>query len=1276
MTIRRGFASKIENVEYFYDAETDAAKAAALGLGVGELDANGERRDYVQYLGGGDNDAGAGTFLVLERQRHPAKSDPQIASRRPSPFRSVATGQRAFGSVCRDLVAGVDPATGDVVLGGRRYKGAKHNPGGFDLQIGAVKSVSLAAVFDVDRSAGIRAAEREGYDDAMRWAFDTGLMATRVTKQGSTVHEPARKVVMAIYTHATSRSEDPHDHHHGALFAMCERQDGSLGTLSNFLLKKYGGAINAYKRCAEAGALKKLGLAVERDPENRRSYRLAGVDQRLVELFSKRRAMIEKAAKKAGIDTAKERLAAQLIAYDTRDDKRFADAHALEVRWESELRAAGYTRESFAFLLEKAARDQDAARPIETPEEREARLRSLVTDALSDLQRETAVFTRATLYQTAFEALQTEVEDGAEAARLVDALERSGELVLLAERGGEPVYTTSAMIDAEKTILRTAWEGRGKGPAIDPECIDAVLAAANAALKAKHGLAAGITSEQERAVRHALSGDQFTLTQGYAGTGKSFVTNLHREVVERQGYRVFGTAPSWKATDVLRRDCGLQRESCAVLAKLLHAYRQGELKFDAKSYIILDEAGMVSTRDMAELFTIAKQTGASLRLQGDMGQFRAVDAGQPFAALQRLLGAAELRDVRRQHEDWQRAASITLDDANNSGNDADAAAKIKQALQAYDDKGRIIWADDDEAAMKAAVDKVMQWRREHPTDSTAIVTEWNANARAVSAMLRARLKGAGQIAQDDHEMSVIVRGSKDNAKSVRMAFAVGDEIIFGENVPLRGRIVRNNDLARIISLNAADATNPRFKFRFEDGQQIEATYAELVGRREDGEVAAPRMQHSLAITGHSSQGATYARTVDLTLEGHGREATLVATTRHRIDHFKAVAIDRLADKIESKKATTLSIDRGGRIAKAAEQDDEAADAAELDEVKKEYFAECAGHEAFGNVSDFFADPYTFAGIEKPIPSRRQGAPVPMAPLLRRARMAALAVKTPRRAPRSAVPDRPKAATVAGPASPHARRRLLGWWENLKGIGDSTSRWLVEARGISSRIFAKFPANIRAEPIGETAANRFGVAFAHRDADLRLTSIVRRGPNGFNRDVSGGHRGLFQAGELAAPSRAYITKSSIDTLSMYQCDGQPEPSALLASDGSFHTEAREILVRRAREWPDTEWHIGQDTQPSNADRATDPIFVRRCRQCDEVIAAILDGNPGATIVIRDPGPEFEDWNNHLRGPDFSKPAVAARAERAARDKKARAEALMRIEEERHHREEAANRPKIR
>ena len=103
------------------------------------------------------------------------------------------------------------------------------------------------------------------------------------------------------------------------------------------MLRLYGGAIHGYKKCCEAGALRKLGLAVERDPSNARDYRLAGVEPRLVELFSKRRAMIAAAAERAGIDTAVERAMAQQITLNTRAEKRFTEVAELEARWEREL---------------------------------------------------------------------------------------------------------------------------------------------------------------------------------------------------------------------------------------------------------------------------------------------------------------------------------------------------------------------------------------------------------------------------------------------------------------------------------------------------------------------------------------------------------------------------------------------------------------------------------------------------------------------------------------------------------------------------------------------------------------------------------------------------------------------------------------------------------------------------------------------------------------------------------------------------------------------------
>lgn len=103
--MRRGFASWVESVEYFYATESDARTAKALGLGAGELDAAGERRAYVQYLSGGDNDAGPGELVAFER---PIPADAQTVVS-VSPLSGLITGQRATGGLMRDLAAGKTP---------------------------------------------------------------------------------------------------------------------------------------------------------------------------------------------------------------------------------------------------------------------------------------------------------------------------------------------------------------------------------------------------------------------------------------------------------------------------------------------------------------------------------------------------------------------------------------------------------------------------------------------------------------------------------------------------------------------------------------------------------------------------------------------------------------------------------------------------------------------------------------------------------------------------------------------------------------------------------------------------------------------------------------------------------------------------------------------------------------------------------------------------------------------------------------------------------------
>lgn len=925
--------TKIKGVEYYYKMSADAAQA--MGLNPHEVDSEGERRDYVDYLA--DNGAGEqpGRWLVMRR----ATTSPLPT---PSPFASIVDGEAASGRVLRDLSAGKDPISGEVVANVKRVRKDRPpvDPGGYDCQLSLVKSVSLLKAFsDAGDKARVAEIEAAAYRKTMQWAFDQGLFMTRV--DGERV--PAAEVVMGTFAHQTSRAEDPQSHIHGALMKMCVRPDGKIGMLDNILLKKYGGAIAAYHRAEVAKGVREMGYAIERDGRN---FQIAGFPPGILDLFSKRRAEIEKLADDLGFDTAQARQAAQVASFQSRADKAFTPLAELEARWDRELAAKGWSREAIIHGLAVAGRA--VRQEPESAEDRRSRLNGMVMEALDGIMQTNAVFTRATLYREAFEALQTEA--GAdEAMEVVKVLEESGALVRVASIESEPVYSTGEMIEMEKAILRTAFQRQGEREFVPPAIIERTIAAVNAKLAEKGG---ALTTEQIAAIQHVLNDDGVSIVQGLAGTGKSFSTLVSKQAFEAAGYQVWGLAPSWKAADVLRKDAQLADDRGMALAKFLAAIKKGDVALSKNSVVILDEAGMVGHAEMKALMDIAAKAGAKLVIQGDKMQYAAVAAGAPMAAMQRLIGAATLGDIQRQkgrsEEEgaWMRAASVDLASGKPE--------QITRALQRYDQAGRITWADDDAAAIEALADLYMKDRIEAPDATRAITTQWNSDARQISAVLRERLRDAGLLSRDGHMVNVIPRGAKEGAKPVAIELSEGDQIIFGENVLVDGTMIRNADLGRIEKI-AGDPNDPHVTVSLDKGATVTARVSEFIGRRPDPEPGeepsptAPMFQHAYALTGHAMQGVTVDRGFDIVLQSRGANGTYVCATRHRQDFQMIVSCERIEDRLATTAPAVMSIGQAGGMGTAEEGDKTAAPL--LDEVKRAFYAECGGADPLGNVSD-------------------------------------------------------------------------------------------------------------------------------------------------------------------------------------------------------------------------------------------------------------------------------------------------------------------------------------
>src|SRR5690606_19221274 len=137
--------------------------------------------------------------------------------------------------------------------------------------------------------------------------------------------------------------------------------------------------------------------------------------------------------------------------------------------------------------------------------------------------------------------------------------------------------------------------------------------------------------------------------QGAAGTGKSFALGAVNDAFQNAGHRVRGAALAGKAAASLEEGSGIKSQT---LHSLLKDLTDNKDRLTAQDVVVLDEAGMAGSRQMAELLKSAETVGAKVVLVGDSRQLQPIDAGGAFRALSERLGAAELSDIRRQRESW------------------------------------------------------------------------------------------------------------------------------------------------------------------------------------------------------------------------------------------------------------------------------------------------------------------------------------------------------------------------------------------------------------------------------------------------------------------------------------------------------------------------------------------------------------------------------------------------------------------------------------------------
>ena len=794
-----------------------------------------------------------------------------------------------------------------------RNAGSERRSAGLDLTFSADKSVSaLWAIADPE----LRSEIERAHNDAARVALEETVLRhcayTRVRNRDGGIEVLPADISAAMFQHGTSRDNDPQLHTHCVIFnAARTHRDGKYRALHQHPVYTWMKAAGAVYRNALSWRLQeRLGIRMEQYGKDGEFTRIAGIPEDLIGHWSKRRAAIIDAAREMGFTVEGNAPRAAAANKITRAGKSpDNDPEIRHGRWRSE--AEGYVeREALiASLLGKAE---------EITQEQIRALTEVLEDLPYRLTREEAVFRlpdivervgNATAGLLNHEAVATSIERvllSPEVVRLTRA-PRSAEG--RADMAHTRLYSTRHNLQMELEVRDMA-----AGMAADTGHSLSAQAIEN---KVTGLLAAGypLSEEQITAIRTVTSsGGRVAIIEGAAGSGKTTTLRPIADLYREHGQSIIATAVAWRTAVALGNDINA-RPFC--VDKLLRLAARGGIEIDGDTTIIVDEAGMLSTRQAHHILQLSERHGAKIVFAGDTQQQQPVEAGPGLRLVRDAVGSVRVDRIRRQKADledilvhvhgenpeaarlrtgmmgeqertrivaeyeamgdkpaftpWQVAASEAL-------RDGDAAS----AIAAHHARGRFHIGYDEEKTLTGLVDDWDRYQREHPDKSSVVLARTRAEVRALSYLMRERRFAAlpdGERPDTDRVTVIVSRGTEDERTTSPLEIVRGDRLRIGathwEKQLFNGTVVTVDDF-KVQRGEAGTEPGVLISARTEDGRKVIFRHDEI--RDWFGNI---RLDHGYALTITSAQGLTVDRTFLLADARPARETIYPAATRHR-----------------------------------------------------------------------------------------------------------------------------------------------------------------------------------------------------------------------------------------------------------------------------------------------------------------------------------------------------------------------------------------------------------
>lgn len=758
----------------------------------------------------------------------------------------------------------------------------------YDFQCSAPKSVSIMATTFGD--ARLVAAHREALNVAFR---ELEKYAGRQDHRNPNERACAitGNLVAAMFTHDASRELDAQLHTHVVCANVTfDQTTGKWFALENSEMFKAIALAGRIYQAELAERVRKLGYEVEEDRKNGvvQGFEIAGVTEQDRETQSTRRkqieAEIEKFTSEKGRAPSKREI--HVIATQTRS-RKLAEITTPEVR---ERQLAKYSAEDQVRL--RAVLDRARDRSGNVPDRAMSIAHAAIDAAAEHLLERQAVVTRGDVLTWALQENLGKVG----ITQLREALSQSRAVVELSHTKGTPRDT--ARITSLAQLER------------EEESVQIVTAMQRAVSPLQRGLTISddLGADQRRAVSEFLeSRNAVHALLGRAGAGKTHTLREIDRQTRNAGLIPLYVAPTHAAKEVLQDDGFEHADTVTQLIRQLNA---GEVDLGGR-ILVVDEAGMLSTRQGCELLRAAEKSAARVLLVGDEKQITSVEAGDWLGMLLRHapLQSSVLHEIRRQQNKEYRDAMLDMSKGN-----------VSAGLAKLDAQG---WVHDGAADyLSNAADSWLKRRSE--TDSAILVSPTWREIDKLNEAVRAELVAKGELTGDEstHEAMDLVdysaaqRRVPKNYEGLHVSPALrvaglkkGEWTAVTAVDSRKGEITLSN--GRRVNVRAAGpllqvARSISIGIRKGDTLMLQGTDRKLGiingervtvlgvnadgairvrqerGRKKGREVSLPKnyktFVHGYAVTAHKSQGVTVTHAIVAAQRIKGRE-TYVATSR-------------------------------------------------------------------------------------------------------------------------------------------------------------------------------------------------------------------------------------------------------------------------------------------------------------------------------------------------------------------------------------------------------------